>query len=191
MIKISKKQTFEIAHIIKTDGDVGALFHLEPDHNPRAGETAQVWFALTTSGGRAIPLEDCDCRLDLFSQGDRSEAIATPELTAISAENYQNIPGADVVFPEAGLYELVLQGSPQNEGNFREFTLTYEVTVRPGSRRSERQSEPNIETASETQAQESNLETTPNVDFNVGIWGAMVVGLVILLAGGWWWRRSR
>lgn len=194
-INTLKNNQFEVAHIVKTDGDVGAMFHLEPNHNPRSGEPAQVWFALTTSGGRLIPLEDCDCRLEVFTQGDRSEAIASPELTAISAENYQNIPGADVVFPEAGIYELVLQGTPQNEGNFREFTLTYDVTVRPGTRTSElpseTPSEPQSEPHLETQSREPNLEIEPNGMLGVSIWEGMIVGLVIIVAGGWWWMRSR
>ncbi len=184
---LSQSHHFEIAHMVKTDGDVGALFHLEPNHNPRSGETAQVWFALTTSGGGSIPLEDCDCRLEVFKQGDRSEAIATPDLTAISAETYENIPGADVIFPEAGIYELVLQGAPQNEGTFREFTLTYDVTVRPGTPVSETHSE----THSETQVQASNLEMEPNGSFSISIWEGMIVGLVILVAGAWWLLRSR
>jgi len=37
------------AHTVKISGDVAALFHIEPEHNPRAGSL--TWFALTRKGG--------------------------------------------------------------------------------------------------------------------------------------------
>ena len=43
--------TSVLAHEVEVSGDVAATFHLEPNHNPRAGETAKVWFALTRRGG--------------------------------------------------------------------------------------------------------------------------------------------
>ncbi len=51
-------------------------------------------------------------------------------LKAISAEKYQGIPGADIVFPKAGIYELELSGTAKNKANFKPFKLTYTVTVR-------------------------------------------------------------
>ena len=53
-----------------------------------------------------------------------------PPLKAISAERYKGIPGADIVFPKAGIYELELSGTAQNKANFKPFKLTYTVTVR-------------------------------------------------------------
>jgi hypothetical protein len=48
------------AHEVEVSGDVAATFHLEPNHNPRAGEKSRVWFALTRKGGQIIPLEQCN-----------------------------------------------------------------------------------------------------------------------------------
>lgn len=183
----------EMAHLIKTDGDIGATFHLEPNHNPRSGEPAQTWFALTQSGGESVSLDDCDCQLQVFRGGDRSEAIATPTLTAISTEGYKDIPGAEVIFPEAGVYDLVLTGSPQNSANFEPFSLNYEVTVRPGRAATESASE--TET-SETQASETQpIPSGEGVDETTGfvfpgVWGAIAVGGVVVL-GGWAWKRWR
>lgn len=121
------------AHNIKTDAGVGATFHIEPNHNPRAGEPARTWFALTRSGGESIPLAQCNCRLTVRSQSPDLEAssLPKPSLKAVSAEQYQDIPGADIVFPKAGIYELEISGTPKN-AEFRPFKLSYNVTVLPG-----------------------------------------------------------
>jgi len=34
--------------------DVAAVFHIEPEHNPRAGKPSLTWFALTRKGGQLI-----------------------------------------------------------------------------------------------------------------------------------------
>lgn len=119
------------AHTIKADEDVAALFHLEPDHNPRAGEPAQVWFGLTLKGGQALPLDQCDCQLSIYQapRSEGAEPLLQPELTGFEVERYQAAPGAEVIFPEIGSYELELSGQPQGETPFAPFRLTYSVTV--------------------------------------------------------------
>ncbi|MEG4571925.1 hypothetical protein QUA56_04235 [Microcoleus sp. N3A4] len=121
-----------LAHEVEVSGDVAATFHLEPNHNPRAGQPARVWFALTRRGGQIIPLEQCNCKLAVYTK-NRKEAdkpLIQPPLKAVSAEKYQGMPGADIVFPKAGIYELELSGEPKKGTNFKPFKLTYTVTVR-------------------------------------------------------------
>ncbi|MDY7024328.1 MAG: hypothetical protein SWJ54_23775 [Cyanobacteriota bacterium] len=120
------------AHEVEVSGDVAATFHLEPNHNPKAGETSQVWFALTRRGGAIIPLDQCNCKLAVYAEPRQPEdqPMMTPELKAISAEKYNGIPGADVVFPNAGSYELELSGTPKKQDDFKAFKLSYSVTVR-------------------------------------------------------------
>ena len=77
-----------------------------------------------------IPLTACDCELAVKNQGTE-QAILNPELTAISVEQYTDIPGAKIVFPEAGIYELILKGNPKSDGDFLPFQLSYTVTVTP------------------------------------------------------------
>lgn len=120
-----------VAHEVEVSGDIAATFHLEPNHNPKAGETAQVWFALTKRGGEIVPLSQCNCQLSVYIEPRRpdDQALISPPLQPISAEKYQGIPGADVVFPEAGRYELELTGEPKNGASFKPFQLSYGVTV--------------------------------------------------------------
>jgi hypothetical protein len=121
-----------LAHEVEVSGDVAATFHLEPNHNPRAGQPARVWFALTRRGGQIIPLEQCNCKLAVYLKGYKGgdKPLMQPPLKAIVTEKYQGIPGADLVFPKAGVYELELSGSAKNKVNFKPFKLIYMVTVR-------------------------------------------------------------
>lgn len=123
------------AHNIKTDGDVGATFHIEPNHNPRAGESSRAWFVLTLKGGQQIPLAECNCQLKVYPQSSKQKnvKVLNPPLKAVSAEQYQGIPGADIIFPSAGIYELEISGTPKAGDSFKSFKLNYTVTVIPGS----------------------------------------------------------
>jgi hypothetical protein len=120
------------AHEVEVSGDVAATFHLEPNHNPRAGEKSRVWFALTRKGGQIIPLEQCNCQLAVYTSPHKEsdKPLMQPRLEAISAEHYKGIPGANIVFPKAGLYDLEISGNAKAGANFKPFKLNYTVTVR-------------------------------------------------------------
>jgi hypothetical protein len=124
-----------LAHNVEVSGDVAATFHLEPNHNPKAGEPAQVWFALTRKGGQIIPLEQCKCKLAVYSQprSQDTSPVLEPPVKPISADGYQNIPGAEIVFPKVGAYEVELNGTPKAGANFKPFQLNYQVTVAAGA----------------------------------------------------------
>ena len=122
-----------LAHKTEVSGDVAGIWHLEPNHSPKAGEPAQVWVALTRQGGKVIPLEQCDCRLAVFKANENEDApVLQPELEPITAESFQGIPGAKVTFPEVGEYRLVLTGRPEGEGTFTPFELSYTTVVAAG-----------------------------------------------------------
>jgi hypothetical protein len=118
-----------IAHTVKTSSDVAATFHLEPSHNPKAGERATVWFALTKVGGQPIPLRECNCKLEVTQA---EQPIASIPLKPINAEQYQGIPGGEVIFPKVGIYQLAFSGTAKDGASFQPFALEYDVTVQPG-----------------------------------------------------------
>jgi hypothetical protein len=124
-----------IAHTVKVAEDAAATLHIEPNDTPKAGETSQVWFALTRQGGQLIPLEDCACALKIYPQPSQAETapLLTPPLKPINTGQYQGIPGTTVVFPKAGRYLLKLSGHPKNDDVFKPFVLRYEVTVAGGT----------------------------------------------------------
>ncbi|MGI0492254.1 hypothetical protein ACN4EG_10595 [Alkalinema pantanalense CENA528] len=173
-----------LAHNVQTEGKVGVLFHIEPGHNPKAGEPAQAWFALTREGGDPISLDQCACKLTVY---DGPTAIATPTLKALSPERYSSVPGADVIFPKAGLYRLELKGQPKTGEDFNTFQVSYEVTVQPPSK-----------VSAETAAQQSRdsasstalLQPSPSPVPRSGLDDALNLGLrfifPIALAVGFW-----
>ncbi|WP_392532628.1 hypothetical protein [Nostoc sp. C117] len=128
------------AHKVEVAGDVGGTLHIEPDDTPRAGEPSQAWFALTRRGGKVIPLAQCNCQLAVYAEphAEGEPPLLEPQLEAVAAERYQGIPGAEVVFPKPGIYELELNGKPVSGARFKPFELKFEVTVAGGSTESTR-----------------------------------------------------
>ena len=181
------------AHTVKTGQDVAALFHLEPDHNPRSGEPARIWFGLTRKGGAAIPFDRCDCRLEIIPRvrNPAGPQPWQPPMEAVAAEGFQNMPGATTTFPAAGAYELVLRGRPKQPGDFQPFEFRYETTVLAGSgagspgpasvvdRRS-----PSASAAASVASPESEIDLQPLV-----LWGGLGLGLAGW--GVWAIGRSR
>ena len=120
-----------IAHNVEISNGVAATFHITPNHSPKSGEPVQAWFALTRRGGETIPLSECNCLLNVYTvprrEGDKP--VLQPQLSAINVEKYQEIPGAEITFPQAGAYELEIVGTPKNETSFSPFELSYTVNV--------------------------------------------------------------
>ncbi len=168
------------AHKIEVSGDVAGTWHVEPNHNPKAGEPARVWVALTRQGGQILPLNQCDCKLAIYpephTQG--SSPLLEPALKAISAEQYQGIPGAEVIFPKIGIYKLELSGTPVNGANFQPFQINYTVTVASGERATRENSQ--IQTNPDKLADNHRAE---GVSQPVQIWGSLIVAGAIAFGG--------
>ena len=174
-----------LAHNVKISGDVGATFHIEPNHNPRAGEANQAWFALTRQGGESISLEECECELQVYSQS-QAQPILSPPLQPISVEQYQGIPGAEIIFPEAGIYQLEISGAPKSGIDFQPFKLSYNVTVSPGvTPPAESPKTPAISSGTE----EINATTKPDFSFR-RLFLLLPPGAVLLLLGLWLMSKS-
>jgi hypothetical protein len=120
-----------LAHQVQVSGEVGATIHIEPNDTPRAGQSSLVWFAVTRRGGQTIPFSACNCELEVYAQPHQADSLPLqePTLRAVSAEDRQGIPGANVTFPRAGAYELVLKGRPVTAGNFPPFEFRFSITV--------------------------------------------------------------
>ncbi len=175
------------AHKIKIQKDVGATLHIEPNDAPRAGETALTWFALIQKGGKIIPLNECNCKLSIYSQTrSAGKPLQQPPLKAVSQERYKGIPGAEITFPAAGAYQLQLQGSPKNGATFSPFELKFDVNVAPGvaaSKSSDAKIAPEVVTEIHTDLVVS--QTTPLWLTSAVIIGAISTGAIALLV----WRK--
>lgn len=132
--KLPNKLIDIYAHNVEVSQDVACTFHITPNHNPKVGKSSLAWFSLTRKGGKSIPFSECNCQLNIYAEPRNTESkpIMNPELTGINTENYQDIPGAEVIFPQAGIYELEIVGSPKDGESFQPFKFTYSVTVTGG-----------------------------------------------------------
>ena len=121
-----------VAHEVKVSGDVAATFHINPSHQPKVGKPSQTWFALTKQGGKVVPLSQCDCKLAIYpvpqAQG-QTLPLMQPILSTMNVDRYRNVPGATIIFPKSGVYELKLTGTPKAGTKFKPFQFAYEVTV--------------------------------------------------------------
>ena len=122
------------AHNVEVSQDVACTFHITPNHNPKVGKSSLAWFSLTRKGGKSIPFSECNCQLNIYAQprNTESQPIMNPELKGIDTENYQDIPGTEIMFPQAGIYELEIIGSAKDGESFQPFKFTYSVTVTGG-----------------------------------------------------------
>ncbi|MDJ0899379.1 MAG: hypothetical protein QNJ55_11260 [Xenococcus sp. MO_188.B8] len=122
-----------LAHKVEISNQVAGTLHIEPDDNPRMGEEVQAWFALTSRGGKMIPLSECNCQLSVYTlpRNQEDKPILNPILQAVNVGQYQEIPGALITFPQIGSYELEIAGTADNGANFQDFKLNYTVNVLP------------------------------------------------------------
>ncbi|BAZ18219.1 hypothetical protein NIES4071_101040 (plasmid) [Calothrix sp. NIES-4071] len=107
--------------------------------------------------------------------------VLQPTVQAINAEKYQGIPGADVVFPKTGLYQLELGCQPKTEGDFRAFQLKYDVTVAAGADIKT----PQPEKVSDSQTKIDILQTQEKQSWNIPMLtlaGLFVLGIVGIIA---------
>ena len=118
------------AHTVQRSGNVAVLWHVEPNHNPRAGQPTQVWVALTRRGGQPIFHREVACTLAI-SQEPQGTLLMTTPLKGINVERYRDTPAAQVTFPQLGRYQLRLTYQPKQPpaSDLKPFTFTYPVTA--------------------------------------------------------------
>ncbi len=162
-------------HKVKTDAQVGATIHFEPDDRPKSQEPTKIWFALTKKGGTAIPLQDCQCQLQI-KQLPSNQKLATPQLQAINAEKYQDIPSATVLFPQPGAYSLELTGQSVKPGDFQPFKLEFDATVALGTA----SVTPSTAIAADQKQPDHQSELLTAMLGTIGIMAFGVVGMVFL-----------
>lgn len=113
------------AHVLKTDGDIGAVLHINPDDNPISGQSTDYVLSFRGTNGR-FNLSGCRCEV-VFSKDGKTTATRplTMETEQISNDHY--------TFPAPGVYRMRIVGSPLHTGDFQSFTLDYTIRVSGGN----------------------------------------------------------
>ncbi len=104
------------AHVLKTDGDIGAVVHIDPEDDPIVGQETTVYFDIKDKSGK-FKIEDCSCIF--IVKKNREEIYSRPLEGATGMYN----------FPEKNVYTLELHGTPKTAGQFNPFRLSYDVRV--------------------------------------------------------------
>ncbi len=158
------------AHVLKTNGSVGAVMHVTPDDDPIAGEESGFYFEFKDKENKFKP-ENCDCTISILQSG---KEIFSQPLFSNNADPSLSNASFSFTFPQRDVYKIKITGKPSNPGEFNDFTLEYDLRV-------ERVSE-NVQTteqASPTQPENKNwiLAHIPHI-----IGGFLAVALLLWVA---------
>lgn len=112
------------AHILKTDGTIGGVVHIQPDDDPVVGQPSEVYVELKDTSG-AFNASICDCRVLIRN---RTEELYTQVLPILEAAAGTLSSSFTYTFPSTDIYSLTITGKAQN-GEFEDFSLSYEFRV--------------------------------------------------------------
>lgn len=112
------------AHVLKIDGSIGAVLHIEPDDAPRVNEPTKYEVAFHDENGK-FNLQACNC----------SVVIQRNNMTVLAAAlvpSERELSRNRVTFMETGVYSMRFIGTPKTGDTFQPFTLNYEIRVTNG-----------------------------------------------------------
>jgi hypothetical protein len=109
------------AHVLKTDGSIGAVLHIEPDDNPTTGKPTEYILSFSDDNG-TLDISKCNCMVNVQENGKTisSRPIQVTDPTD-SIDKY--------TFQKPDVYTLQFTGTPTTAGLFQPFTLNYLVRV--------------------------------------------------------------
>ncbi len=113
------------AHILKTDGAIGAVLHIDPEDDPIAGSQSGFFFEFKDKEGK-FEAKNCDCT---FSIIEDSKQIFSQPLFETNPNPSLTSASVFYTFPERNVYQAKVVGKPQTPGAFQPFTLVYDVRV--------------------------------------------------------------
>ena len=137
IISINMKKTFLLAaillfvpllvsaHTLQTDGNIGAVLHIDPNDDPVAMQPAHLYFSIQDTTKKFSP-QNCNCSLTIALQ---NKSVLDQPITQTEASTIE-IP---FTFPTAGVYTVTLAGKPKTAGTFSNFSLIYNTRVERGA----------------------------------------------------------
>ncbi len=104
------------AHVLETDGSVGAVLHIDPADDPIVGENTTLFFDFKDKQNK-FQIEKCDCRLMILENGQ--QIFSAPMSSA----------SVSFTFPKKDIYSVQVNGTPLITNDFSPFSLKYDVRV--------------------------------------------------------------
>lgn len=112
------------AHILQSDGSIGALLHIDPDDSPIAGKQSVFFFEFKDKQGK-FSSQNCDCVFMVVENGN----------TIYSQPLFQNLTTSSsnvsifYTFPQKDVYQVKVVGKPITPIAFQPFTLVWNWRV--------------------------------------------------------------
>ncbi len=113
------------AHVLKTDGSIGAIMHIDPDDAPIAQQSAYFFFEFKDKTDKFQPA-DCTCTFTILEGG---KEIFTQFLFESNPSSTLTNASVTFTFPRKDVYQVKVTGTPLVSGDFQPFTLVYDVRV--------------------------------------------------------------
>lgn len=113
------------AHVLKTDGDIGAILHIDPDDDPIAGSLSTFFFEFKDRTDKFKP-QDCDCNISIFEGG--KDIYSQPLFQNNPSPSLDNA-SFSYTFPEKNVYQVTIYGKPKTPNEFQTFYLNYDIRV--------------------------------------------------------------
>lgn len=113
------------AHVLQSNGTIGAVMHVTPEDDPIVGELTDFYFEFKDTTGKFNP-EQCDCVISVKKSGE--EIYSQPLFSENTNPSLQNA-SISYRFPEKNVYSVSIIGEPLKAGTFQPFTLTYDLRV--------------------------------------------------------------
>ena len=107
------------AHVLKVDGHMSVLLHVNPDDNPVAGQQTTYFLYFNDDTG-TFAASKCICTVTIQSQ---NQTIAAQPVNAIDATDTEN----SFTFPEPAVYTMRVDGKPKQAGAFQSFGVSFTV----------------------------------------------------------------
>jgi hypothetical protein len=117
--------TITYAHVLKTDGNIGAVLHIDPDDDPIAKEQSTLVFEFKDKQGKFIP-KNCDCT---FSVTEDGKEISSQPLFQNNADQSSTNASVFYTFSEKNIYQIKIAGKPNSPDAFQAFSLIFDVRV--------------------------------------------------------------
>lgn len=104
------------AHFLSTDGNIGAVLHIDPDDDPIINQNATFFFDITDKQGK-FQFANCQCTVTVSESGQQltSQPISSPNFSFI--------------FPKKDVYRVSLIGAPNIAQSFQPFTIVWNLRV--------------------------------------------------------------
>ncbi len=113
------------AHVLKSDGSIGAVLHVSPEDDPIARQLTSFFFELKDKNGQFQP-GNCDCKGDILQNG--KIIYSAPLFQNNSSPSLDNA-SFSFTFPEKDIYQVQVSGKPTTTGTFQPFNLVWDVRV--------------------------------------------------------------